>query len=113
MCGRPSGWVCWGRAPSDMGDVRQALQVGGRQAHHGRQGGPMIDQSLIALGTVWMTLTPTTPHTQAVLRAWLPLSEAVLGMAVAQLPGPAAASYRMPRLLGVPAPAQLGALEGV
>lgn len=36
-------------------------------------------------------------------------------MAVAQLPGPAAAApYRMPRLLGVPAPAQLGAaLESV
>lgn len=38
---------------------------------------------------------------RAVLRAWLPLSEAVLGMAVAQLPGPAAAApSRVPRLLG-------------
>ncbi|KAJ9529927.1 hypothetical protein QJQ45_023207, partial [Haematococcus lacustris] len=40
---------------------------------------------------------------RAVLRAWLPLSEAVLGMAVAQLPSPAAsAPYRLPRLLGHP-----------
>lgn len=37
---------------------------------------------------------------QSVLRAWLPLSEAVLGMAVTQLPYPAAAApTRIPRLL--------------
>lgn len=41
------------------------------------------------------------PCSQAVLRAWLPLSEAVLGMAVAQLPSPPqAAPHRIPRLLG-------------
>lgn len=37
---------------------------------------------------------------RAVLRAWLPLSEAVLGMAVEHLPSPAAAApLRVPRLL--------------
>jgi len=37
------------------------------------------------------------------MRAWLPLSEAVLGMAVAHLPAPPAASpVRMPHLLGAP-----------
>lgn len=51
--------------------------------------------------------THTTPHCalcpQSVLRAWLPLSEAVLGMAAAQLPSPAAAAaFRAPRLLGGP-----------
>ncbi|GLC55413.1 hypothetical protein PLESTB_000984700 [Pleodorina starrii] len=40
---------------------------------------------------------------RSVLRAWLPLSEAVLGMAAAQLPSPpAAAPVRAPRLLGGP-----------
>ncbi|PNW73585.1 hypothetical protein CHLRE_13g564950v5 [Chlamydomonas reinhardtii] len=40
---------------------------------------------------------------RSVLRAWLPLSEAVLGMAAAQLPSPAAAAaFRAPRLLGGP-----------
>ncbi|EFJ51620.1 hypothetical protein VOLCADRAFT_56931, partial [Volvox carteri f. nagariensis] len=40
---------------------------------------------------------------RSVLRAWLPLSEAVLGMAAAQLPSPAAAApVRAPRLLGGP-----------
>ncbi|KAG2439846.1 hypothetical protein HYH02_010478 [Chlamydomonas schloesseri] len=40
---------------------------------------------------------------RSVLRAWLPLSEAVLGMAVQQLPSPAAAApFRAPRLLGGP-----------
>ncbi|KAF5828041.1 hypothetical protein DUNSADRAFT_18295 [Dunaliella salina] len=38
---------------------------------------------------------------RAVMRAWLPLSEAVLGMAMMHLPAPlAAAPVRMPRLLG-------------
>jgi ribosome assembly protein 1 len=38
---------------------------------------------------------------RAVLRAWLPLSEAVLGMAVRHLPSPPeAAPFRLPRLLG-------------
>ncbi|GAX83661.1 hypothetical protein CEUSTIGMA_g11086.t1 [Chlamydomonas eustigma] len=47
---------------------------------------------------------------RAVLRAWLPLSEAVLGMAVAKLPGPAtAAPLRMSRLLGAQ-PMELGTL---
>ncbi|KAG2498450.1 hypothetical protein HYH03_003706 [Edaphochlamys debaryana] len=40
---------------------------------------------------------------RSVLRAWLPLSEAVLGMAAARLPSPAAAApHRAPRLLGGP-----------
>ncbi|GFR43096.1 hypothetical protein Agub_g3927, partial [Astrephomene gubernaculifera] len=40
---------------------------------------------------------------RSVLRAWLPLSEAVLGMAAARLPSPpAAAPSRAPRLLGGP-----------
>jgi hypothetical protein len=39
---------------------------------------------------------------RSVLRAWLPLSEAVLGMAVTHLPSPAAASpERMPKLLAL------------
>lgn len=39
---------------------------------------------------------------RAVLRAWLPLSEAVLGMAVQHMPHPAeAAPARVPRLLAV------------
>ena len=38
---------------------------------------------------------------QAVMRSWLPLSEAVLGMAARHLPHPAAAApVRMPHLLG-------------
>jgi hypothetical protein len=46
-------------------------------------------------------------HLQAVLRTWLPLSEAVLGMAVSCLPSPPAASpRRIPRLLGT-APSDL------
>eukprot|EP00967_Tisochrysis_lutea_P097102 scaffold142524_cov17-Tisochrysis_lutea.AAC.1 len=41
------------------------------------------------------------PCLPAVMRAWLPLSEAVLGMAMMHLPAPpAAAPLRMPRLLG-------------
>ena len=37
---------------------------------------------------------------RAVMKSWLPLSEAVLGMAVEQLPDPAsAAPERLPRLL--------------
>jgi ribosome assembly protein 1 len=44
---------------------------------------------------------------RAVMRAWLPLSEAVLGMAVQHLPDPKqAAPERLPRLLA------LGALDG-
>ena len=51
---------------------------------------------------------PLISPSQAVLRAWLPLSEAVLGMAVDRLPGPAAAApSRMPRLLGTAAAAAL------
>jgi ribosome assembly protein 1 len=45
---------------------------------------------------------PSEPRAavKAVLKAWLPLSEAVLGMAVAHLPSPtAAAPVRLPRLL--------------
>ena len=39
---------------------------------------------------------------RAVMRAWLPLSEAVLGMAVERLPDPKqAAPERLPRLLGL------------
>jgi ribosome assembly protein 1 len=39
---------------------------------------------------------------KAVMRSWLPLSEAVLGMAVKQLPSPAeAAPERLPHLLAL------------
>lgn len=45
---------------------------------------------------------------RAVMRSWLPLSEAVLGMAVEQLPDPiTAAPERLPRLLA------LSALDGI
>ena len=45
---------------------------------------------------------------RAVMKSWLPLSEAVLGMAVEQLPDPAsAAPERLPRLLA------LAALDGM
>ena len=48
---------------------------------------------------------------QTVLRAWLPLSEAVLGMAVRHLPSPpASAPLRMPHLLAA-TPGQLGQLQ--
>ena len=41
---------------------------------------------------------------RAVMKSWLPLSEAVLGMAVEQLPDPAsAAPERLPRLLALDA----------
>lgn len=47
---------------------------------------------------------------RSVLRAWLPLSEAVLGMAVTHLPSPAAASpERMPKLLALRQGAALSA----
>jgi len=46
---------------------------------------------------------------RAVLRAWLPLSEAVLGMAVHHLPSPAeAAPFRVPHFLGAGGPAAAG-----
>ena len=71
---------------------------------------PAAKQFIFAMQVSDRALAQADPKAalRAVMKSWLPLSEAVLGMAVEQLPDPiSAAPERLPRLLA------LGALDAM